>query len=104
MAQLLPPYRKLRNWVLVLVAIGAAVILTMAAPVPLWRTGREAVAPLSLISGGPTVLESRRLWVDTDAASGATPRTDPDDCFAIAWLVANGATLLAYPRVSVTCR
>ena len=90
MAQLLPPYRRLRNWVLVLVAIGAVVVLTMAAPVPLWRTGREAVAPLSLISGGPAVLQSSRLWVDTDAACGATPRTDPDDCFAIAWLVANG--------------
>ena len=83
-------HRRLRNWVLVLVTIGAAVILTMAAPVPLWRTGREAVVPLSLISGGPAVLQSSRLWVDTDAACGATPRTDPDDCFAIAWLVANG--------------
>ena len=24
-----------------------------------------------------------RLWVDTDAACGHSPRTDPDDCFAV---------------------
>lgn len=90
MGQLQSAHRRLKNLTLVIVAIGAAVILTMAAPVPLWRTGRETVAPLSLISGGPAVLQSSRLWVDTDAACGATPRTDPDDCFAIGWLVANG--------------
>ena len=28
--------------------------------------------------------------MDTDAVYGAAPRTDPDDCFAIAWLVAGG--------------
>jgi len=27
-----------------------------------------------------------RIWIDTDAACGAGPRVDPDDCFAIALL------------------
>ena len=97
MGQLQPAHRRLKNMTLVIVAIGAAVILTMAAPVPLWRTGRETVAPLSLISGGPAVLQSSRLWVDTDAACGATARTDPDDCFAIAWLVANAVPMQEQP-------
>ena len=58
----------------------------MATPLPLWRTGREFAPSLSLTRGGPAVLPARRLWIDTDAACGATPTTDPDDCFAIAWL------------------
>ena len=78
--------RRRRSWVLLVVAVGAGVILAMAAPVHLWRTGREAAAPLSLTDGGPIVLQSDRLWIDTDAACGATPTTDPDDCLAIAWL------------------
>jgi purine nucleosidase len=86
MGHLQSSHRRLRNWVLLFVALGAAVILTMAAPVPLWRTGREAATPLSLTAGGPIVLQSDRLWIDTDAACGATPTTDPDDCLAIAWL------------------
>jgi purine nucleosidase len=90
MGYLQSPHRKLKYWAMVIVGLSVAIILTMAVPVPLWRTGREAVTPLSLISGGPKVLQSRRLWVDTDAACGATPRTDPDDCFAFAWLFANG--------------
>ncbi len=68
------------------VALGVVVILTMAVPLPLWRTGRELAPSLSLTRGGPAVLPTRRLWIDTDAACGATPKTDPDDCFAIAWL------------------
>lgn len=35
-------------------------------------------------------MHSNRIWIDTDAACGATPTTDPDDCLAIAWLVENG--------------
>ncbi len=75
---------------LVIVAFCVAVILTFAVPVPLWRTGREAAVPLNLVTGGPPAVRSNRLWIDTDAACGATPMTDPDDCFAIAWLVENG--------------
>lgn len=55
-----------------------------------WRTGRLPAPPLELIDGGPAVTLSRRLWIDTDAACGDTPKTDPDDCLAIAWLFAKG--------------
>lgn len=34
-----------------------------------------------------------RIWVDTDAACGATPRTDPDDCLAILWLASRGVVI-----------
>lgn len=53
----------------------------------LWRTGRMSVPPLALVSGGPEIPPIGRIWIDTDAACGAGPRTDPDDCFAIYFLV-----------------
>ncbi len=80
-------HQKLKFWALVIVALGVPVVLTLAAPVHPWRTGREMAPPLSLTLGGPVVLPTSRLWIDTDAACGVTPTTDPDDCFAIAWLV-----------------
>lgn len=60
----------------------------------LWQTGRSTVAPLDLIAGGPVVAPVGRIWIDTDAACGAAPRTDPDDCLAIVWLVARGADVV----------
>lgn len=62
-------------------------VLTLALPVPSWRTGRLSAPALELVEGGPMVPRTRRVWIDTDAACGATPATDPDDCLAIAWLV-----------------
>lgn len=75
---------------MVIVALCFAVVITMAIPVPLWRTGREAATTLDVVTAGPSVPLSNRLWIDTDAACGATPMTDPDDCFAIAWLAESG--------------
>ncbi len=57
--------------------------LTLALPVSQWRTGRLAVRPLSLEPGERFAPRPKRIWIDTDAACGASPRTDPDDCFAI---------------------
>lgn len=37
----------------------------------------------------------RRVWIDTDAACGHSPRTDPDDCFAIALLLRSSAIEIA---------
>lgn len=72
-----------------------AVIITMIAVNPaLWLAGRPAAAPLTLVTGGPVVAAPGRIWIDTDAACGATGRTDPDDCFAIVWLVANAANMV----------
>ena len=59
----------------------------------LWRTGRGNLAPLPLTAEGPKVEPMRRIWIDTDAACGATVRTDPDDCLAILWLVSREADI-----------
>jgi inosine-uridine nucleoside N-ribohydrolase len=63
----------------------ACLVGTLALPVPLWRTGRMPVPPLTLST--PEVTETpERLWIDTDAACGHTTRTDVDDCLAV-WLL-----------------
>ena len=59
-----------------------------------WRTGRATLEPFDLTPGGPAVAPSGRIWIDTDAACGATTRTDPDDCLAILWLVKRGADIV----------
>jgi inosine-uridine nucleoside N-ribohydrolase len=48
---------------------------------------------MPLISGGPETAPPGRIWIDTDAACGATARTDPDDCLAILWMVSRGASI-----------
>ncbi len=72
--------------VIVLAILAGLVALSLALPVSLWRTGRLPAPPLDLVAGGPKVQLSSRIWIDTDAACGTTPTTDPDDCLAIAWL------------------
>lgn len=62
------------------------VAIAVAAQWGQWRTGRATLEPLNLTPGGPTVAPLGRIWIDTDAACGATTRTDPDDCLAILWL------------------
>ena len=74
-----------------LILICAAVAAVVALNGGTWFTGRPAVAPLTFASGGPAILPDERIWVDTDAACGAGLRIDPDDCFAIVWLVSRGA-------------
>ena len=71
-----------------LAAAAAALVLaaTLAMPVRVWRTGERPAPPLPVVEGGPAVVMPRRLWVDTDAACGHGPRTDPDDCFAVLFL------------------
>ena len=44
--------------------------------------------------GGPAVAPPGRIWIDTDAACGATTRTDPDDCLAILWLAERGVDII----------
>ena len=50
--------------------------------------------PLSLIPGGPQIARPNRIWIDSDAACGATSRTDPDDCLAILWLAARRGNIV----------
>ena len=59
-----------------------------------WRTGRAELPVMTLIPGGPELAAPDRIWIDTDAACGATARTDPDDCLAILWLVSGGADIV----------
>lgn len=79
-------------WRTVAMTLGLAgviglVMLALALPVQTWRTGRTAVEPLSFSVGSPDIGPTDRIWIDTDAACGAGPRIDPDDCFAIVLLL-----------------
>lgn len=74
--------------VVILIAfIVAAIAVVVVMQSRLWQTGRTLQPPFELVSGGPDVPILGRIWIDTDAACGAADRTDPDDCFAILWLV-----------------
>lgn len=75
-----------------LVILGLSILIGSLTLVPrdVWWTGRMPTAPLDLVAGGPVVAPVGRLWIDSDAACGAGPQTDPDDCFAIHWLVGRG--------------
>jgi inosine-uridine nucleoside N-ribohydrolase len=70
------------------VALAAVALLAMlAVPLEEWRTGDAGLVPLDYASPPPEAWATRRIWIDTDAACGHGPRTDPDDCLAIAMLV-----------------
>ncbi len=58
-----------------------AVVLTL--PVADWRSGRGDIQPLTLAPAGAHAVKGRRIWIDTDAACGASRTTDPDDCLAL---------------------
>ncbi len=70
-----------------------AVFIVVATQWSLWQTGRVPQAPLELVSGGLDIQALRRIWIDTDAACGVADRTDPDDCFALLWLVLQRADI-----------
>lgn len=74
-------------------AILVAGLVMMATQWRIWQTGRLPQAPLDLVSGGPEQPRPGRIWIDTDAACGAADRADPDDCFAILWLVLQKANI-----------
>ncbi len=79
---------SLMTGLLLLAALAWALV-----PGDAWWTGRMAGTRLELVPGGPVVERTGRVWIDTDAACGAGPRTDPDDCFAILWLLAQGVRI-----------
>jgi purine nucleosidase len=87
--------RRLLGIGLVLAALVALALLTLALPVDLWRTGRQPVAPLALENGDRFAAPARRIWIDTDAACGVDPHADPDDCFALLVLFGNPALEVA---------
>jgi purine nucleosidase len=72
-----------RRALLVAAALAALALLSLALPVPVWRTGELPAPPLPVVRAGPQVEMPRRVWVDTDAACGRGRTSDPDDCFAL---------------------
>lgn len=82
----LPPIKLIPAF---LISAVAAAILFVTANGGFWTTGRGNAPPLALTPGGPADVPGR-IWIDTDAACGVGLRTDPDDCFAIVWLVSRG--------------
>jgi purine nucleosidase len=64
----------------------AALLVSPALRVGTWPTGDQGLMPLASAPVTQTPPFARRLWIDTDAACGEGRRTDPDDCFAIAFL------------------
>lgn len=73
--------------------LAAALAATLALPVRAWRTGEPPAPPLALVP--PVPIPAARVWVDTDAACGHSPRTDPDDCLALLLLATAPAVRLA---------
>ncbi|OYW61999.1 MAG: hypothetical protein B7Z31_01915 [Rhodobacterales bacterium 12-65-15] len=84
----------IKPWHAIFALFLAVVAVAVVAQWGEWRTGRAALLPLNLTPGGPAVAPPGRIWIDTDAACGATDRTDPDDCLAILWLVERGADII----------
>jgi purine nucleosidase len=76
--------RKLaRRACIALLGLAVLAAATLAVPLETWRTGRGEVEQLSLAPAGAHAVDAQRVWVDTDAACGAGPMTDPDDCLAL---------------------
>jgi inosine-uridine nucleoside N-ribohydrolase len=75
--------RFLRILVITLLAIALLLLVTLALPVKGWRRGEPAGPRLEATAAPPQWPRPLRLWVDTDAACGHGPRTDPDDCLAL---------------------
>jgi inosine-uridine nucleoside N-ribohydrolase len=67
-------------------ALLVLLLATLAIPIEQWRTGDQNLTPLTYEPASIGLAPPQRLWIDTDAACGYSQRTDPDDCFAIAFL------------------
>ena len=88
-----PIAKRVKIFGTIIVSAILVVAAIRGAPLHLWLYGRPHGTELELVTGGPVVPLSSRIWIDTDAACGATPNTDPDDCFAVLWLVDNAADI-----------
>ncbi len=87
------PRSELFGVLLALAGLVAIAIGTFALPVATWRTGEVDHAELST---SPSDAETpSRLWIDTDPACGHTPRSDPDDCFALLALARSEGMVIA---------
>lgn len=73
----------MRRTVLASLIVLLLLALTLAVPLTRWRTGEPSRVPLPTVPGRRLGPEPLRIWIDTDAACGTGPRTDPDDCLAL---------------------
>ena len=80
-----------KKHLLAIALLVTAIAVFAATQLDLWRTGRDDLPALALVAKGPKIEPASRIWTDTDAACGATARTDPDDCLAILWMVSREA-------------
>jgi purine nucleosidase len=78
----------------IVIAVVSVIVVSLVIPLQVWWTGRLETPPLDLVSGGQLMSRSSRIWIDSDAACGTTPTTDPDDCLAILWLASNDPNIL----------
>ena len=92
--------KPVRRALIGLATLAALALLTLALPVPAWRTGRGGIEPIALAPAGAYAATGSRVWIDTDAACGAGRRTDPDDCLALlALLRADGLRIAGISTV-----
>lgn len=87
------------------------VLVSLSLPIKAWRTGEPQAPPLSLSPGQSFASQPARIWIDTDAACGHGPRSDPDDCFGILLLaqaseieIAGVSTVFGNASLEVTDR
>lgn len=74
---------KLRTVLVVMLGLVLVIVVVLSLPVADWRTGRGDIEHLTLAPAGTHAVKGRRIWIDTDAACGASRTTDPDDCLAL---------------------
>lgn len=91
--------------------LAVAIAVVLALPVAEWRTGRGDIEPLGLAPAGAHAVTAQRVWIDTDAACGASRTTDPDDCLALlallkarAFSVVGVSTVFGNASIEVTDR
>ena len=64
-------------------AVALLVMLALASPVAMWRTGEVRQPDLRYLPPSAGAEGSARVWIDADAASGTGIHRDPDDCLAL---------------------
>jgi len=78
-----------------LLAIAVLFAITLSLPVEAWRRGEPAGPRLEATTVLPPWPRPLRLWIDTDAGCGHSPRRDPDDCFALLLLAQSPEVTIA---------
>lgn len=80
-------------WVVgaMVIVVMAVLVISLALPVKVWRTGQLTTEPIPVRQAQPVTAPPIKVWIDTDAACGEGSHTDPDDCLAILLLAQQAA-------------